>query len=130
MVLRTPDSHVLDGSTIALLTCTRWYYGRTTHMYPMVLRSHYSHASDGTTVALLTCTRWYYGRTTHMYPMVLRSHYSHVLDGSAECVCDQTVLDALLAEAEVSQLHVTGGVQQDILRLQVSANTYRERTSV
>ena len=46
----------------------------------------------------------------------------HVLDRAAECVGHRALVNRLLAKAEISELHMTLGVQQNILRLEVSVD--------
>ena len=44
----------------------------------------------------------------------------HVFDGAAECVCLRALEDGLLAEAEVSELDVTNGIEQNVLGLEIA----------
>lgn len=49
-----------------------------------------------------------------------RRHYLHVLNGAAESVRHDAVVDVLLAQAEIGELHVALRVQQNVLRLQIT----------
>ena len=52
----------------------------------------------------------------------------HVLDGAAEGVGHRALVDGLLAQPEVGELHVALGVQQNVLRLKISVDNSLKQT--